>query len=249
LTAAKRSVVPSWYTKDESIIDPADSSIKIGSKNAVLCLTKGFFPTLSRCIGKAELKPLPRCGGAIRGKETGDLVVFESMVGAPAAAMLAENLIASGVKDILMLGLAGSISDSCKIGDIVVPTWGIREEGTSFHYYPGKEIATSSKKLNEKIVRCLSKEQAKLGGVWTTDAPYRETMKKVTAHSHRGVLAVDMETTALMMVAKYRKVDFSAMLVISDELHSGTWVPRFNSAAVERSTLTACQVAKSLFIR
>jgi len=44
------------------------------------------------------------------------------------------------------------------------------------------------------------------------------------------------------------KVDFSGILVISDELHSGTWLPRFNSPDVDRSERIACRVAESLFL-
>jgi len=42
------------------------------------------------------------------------------------------------------------------------------------------------------------------GGVWTTDALYRETRDKVEAYGARSVLVVETEMTALMTVASYR---------------------------------------------
>ena len=62
-----------------------------------------------------------------------------------------------------------------------------------------------------------------LGRVWTTDAIYRETKAKVLAYGSQGMLAVEMEMSALFTVARYRGVALAGLLVVSDELFTLTW--------------------------
>ena len=67
------------------------------------------------------------------------------------------------------------------------------------------------------------------GGVWTTDAPFRETREKVAQYSDQGVLAVDMETSAVMTVARFRELRWAGLMVVSDELWGEKWNPGFSS--------------------
>jgi purine-nucleoside phosphorylase len=92
------------------------------------------------------------------------------------------------------------------------------------------------------------------GKIWTTDAPYRETEDKVISYSQEGVLAVEMEMSALFRVALYRGVELAGLLVVSDELGSLSWKrgfdrPEFKKARVMAvdAVLRACEtVAGSL---
>jgi purine-nucleoside phosphorylase len=61
------------------------------------------------------------------------------------------------------------------------------------------------------------------GTVWTTDAPYRETVRQVLAFQKQGVLAVEMELSALFAVACFRGIHLAAALAVSDELHDLKW--------------------------
>ena len=61
------------------------------------------------------------------------------------------------------------------------------------------------------------------GKVWTTDAPYRETEAKVREYGSQGILAVEMEMSALFTVARFRGVALAGLLVVSDELSNLTW--------------------------
>ncbi len=44
----------------------------------------------------------------------------------------------------------------------------------------------------------------------------------------KGVGAVDMEFSALCAVAKFRKIQFAAVLIVSDELWGDSWRPGFS---------------------
>ena len=153
-------------------------------------------------------------------------------IGAPQAVMGTEKLIALGARRLWILGWCGSLQPSLRIGDLVIPMNAISEEGTSQHYpIPSKEPHTDHE-LNQILQTTLqSKGQSyTMGKVWTTDAPYRETHAKIKAYQGQGVLAVEMEMSALMAVAIFRAVKLAGLLVVSDELFDLTWHAGFKNS-------------------
>ena len=152
-------------------------------------------------------------------------------IGAPHAVMGMEKVIALGVKRIWAFGWCGSLRPSLTMGDLVIPAGALSEEGTSPHYPIGGRQPASDETLNRALEASLhEKGRAFLKGpVWTTDAPYRETPEKVLAYRERGALAVEMEMSALMTVAIYRKVRMAGLLVVSDELFDLRWRPGFSN--------------------
>lgn len=172
-------------------------------------------------------------------------------IGAPAAISVLEEMIALGVRDLLVIGTGGSLQPALPIGSFVVPTGAIREEGTSFHYVPaGAELApdaTLAQALAEAVV--AQGGVVTFGPVWTTDAPYRELRSKVAAYGAMGALAVEMEASALFALAQFRGVRLALLLAISDELFH-EWRPGFHSAELRAAkklmTQAALQVAGSL---
>ena len=161
--------------------------------------------------------------------------------GAPAAVVGLERLIAAGIQEIIVLGLAGSITPKASTGDILVPTWGIREEGASYHYMPPNYIPKPHRLLLTRFLKILKETKGRkrhrilIGGVWSTDAFYRETLDKILKYSKQGVIGVDMEMTALFTVAYYRKARIVGALAISDELYTGEWKPGFESKRLKRA--------------
>ena len=170
-------------------------------------------------------------------------------MGAPYATMVLETLIARGAKRIIFLGWCGSISEKVKIGDILVPTSAMIDEGTSGHYkeddsrisFPSKRIVTELKAALD-----LQREPYHQGAVWSTDAIYRETRDKVENYQRQDVIGVDMEISALFTVAKFRKVDMAALAVVSDELASFKWRPGFKMDEFKQGRMTACTVIKDV---
>jgi purine-nucleoside phosphorylase len=61
------------------------------------------------------------------------------------------------------------------------------------------------------------------GEVWSTDAPYRETEEKARNFRKKGVLAVEMELSALFAVGRFRNVNVGGLLLVSDERHGCEW--------------------------
>lgn len=170
------------------------------------------------------------------------------LVGAPYAVMIAETLIAWGARRLVFLGWCGALSESVSIGDLVLPTSALIDEGTSRHYAPDASESTASAAL----VQALSEAGAAAGigvrpGVlWTTDAPFRETREKVLAYQRRGALAVEMECSALFTVGAFRAVDVAALLVVSDDLSSLNWNPGFKDPRFARGREAAGRVIGNL---
>lgn len=152
--------------------------------------------------------------GAKRFFATDDgLGVFHAYFGAPATVELAEALIAAGIKQLIIFGEAGSINPKIDVGEILIPTFAIREEGVSYHYMPPSFEARPADSLLNKIKTLLSQigMPYKEGGVWTTDAPFRETLDKVLNYSRKGAMAVEMECSALFCLSHYRRISSAAL--------------------------------------
>jgi len=157
-------------------------------------------------------------------------------VGAPMAVMTLEKLIALGASKVVVLGWCGALSQSLHVGDILLPTWAVSEEGTSNHY-PLHERPDSSENLRTELKNILRSEfRVQEGPIWTTDAPFRETRDKVTEYGGRGILGVDMEFAALNTVAAFRGIELAGAMLVSDELYRQEWQPSFLSKSFRKQT-------------
>jgi len=176
----------------------------------------------------------PFCIGKFKNVEVG-LGLF--WMGAPAAIMTLEELIACGVKTIFEVGIGGGLQGSIKPADIVVAAEAMRDEGTSYHYLPPEVKVEASTRLREKLLRKLDEIGLKyfVGPVWSTDGVYRETRGKFLKFRDVGVLAVNMETSAIFAVAKYRNVEAASAMVISDVLTETGWLLSLEHHSVRKS--------------
>jgi len=165
------------------------------------------------------------------------LVLVGPMLGAPQTVLVLEKLIALGVTHVICMGWCGSLQAHVGIGDLVLPTGAFSDEGTSAHYPIEDPQPGPSQELLGPLKEALAEGAMNVheGMVWSTDAPFRETVKKVMNYQRTGALAVDMETSALFTVAAFRNIHMAAALVVSDDLSALKWVhgfrePRFRQA-------------------
>jgi uridine phosphorylase len=147
------------------------------------------------------------------------------MLGAPQAVLVLEKLIVLGVQRIVAFGWCGSLQPHVKIGDVVLPSGAVSDEGTSQHYPLAAVRPGPAPELLNRLLQPFHGDQEGIhqGLVWSTDAPFRETVGKVLGYQQQGVLAVDMEVSALFTVAHFRDIRLAAVLAVSDELHDLTW--------------------------
>jgi len=167
-------------------------------------------------------------------------------IGAPMAVMTMEKLIVLGAQRIILFGWCGTISSKLDIGDILIPDSALSGEGTSC-YYGENSTLKPSLLLNQKLEYLFDRREIryKNGRVWSTDAIYREDrrlLKKLKFEEN--ILAVDMEFSALCSVAMFRGIQFSALLMVSDELWGEKWKAGFSSTKFK----TKCKHIRSLLL-
>lgn len=157
-----------------------------------------------------------------------DVSVVLLPVGAPAAITFFEELAAGGARNVIAVGAAGSLQAYAPVPAAVLPTEAIREEGTSYHYAPPAAQALPDPAALDAIRAACRKRGVVLheGPIWTTDAPFRELSSKVQRFTAAGVVAVDMEASALYVVGALRQVRVASLFIISDELFH-PWKPAF----------------------
>jgi uridine phosphorylase len=162
---------------------------------------------------------------------SGGYFVAGPAIGAPMAVMTMEKLIALGARRIILFGWCGSLRESLGIGELLLPTSALSGEGTSSYYSSGSQPPSPSPLLIEKLKRLLVSFTLSWqeGCVWSTDAPYREKRSSMKAlQQEQDVSAVDMEYAALCSAADFRKIDFAALLLVSDEVWGKSWTPGFS---------------------
>jgi uridine phosphorylase len=167
----------------------------------------------------------------------GDRVTIYGALGAPLTAIIMEELIASGVKEFLLLGVGGSLSEDLVIATPVCVTKAFSEEGTSRMYHSQKRAFFPSPQLKRMVQLGLTArgQTYEPGVVVTVDAPYRETASWVRRNRRRGAVLVDMETSAVFSVAEHHGCRAASLLVVSDELVTGTWKNGLSDPRLDRA--------------
>ncbi len=179
----------------------------------------------------------------ISGTKGRSLTVCGPALGAPAAVLSLEKLIALGGRQFIICGTCGSLNSRLRIGDILLPTGAESEEGTSRHY-PLSAPPLPAPSLLNMLHSFLKAEDTAWhnGRLWTTDAPYRETNNKVRRYQDSHIYGVDMEFSALLTVAAFREVELAAIMVVSDQLdENNCWQPGFKSPVFKQKIKTISQ--------
>jgi uridine phosphorylase len=129
------------------------------------------------------------------------------VVGAPFAVLIAEELFASGCHLLLSLTSAGQIVPAGAPPYFVIIDRALRDEGTSYHYAAPAEYSEADPVLIAAAAGALRNKnpRAVVGSTWTTDAPFRETRQAIESAKMRGILAVEMEASALYSFAAANK--------------------------------------------
>jgi uridine phosphorylase len=167
-------------------------------------------------------------------------------IGAPAAAMVLEELIALGVREFVSIGAAGCLQPSYGFGEAVVCTGAIRDEGVSHHYAPAEKFAWPSETLTGRLTQALAAggTAPRSGLTWTIDAPYRETLAEARSYQAEGVVCVEMEAAALFTVGRHRDVEVASAFVISDHLLAeDRWTHAFGTQTLRQASIRLLDAA------
>jgi len=148
--------------------------------------------------------------------------VIPRTIGGPYAVLIAEQLWAAGARLIVGLSSAGRVLPTLPLPSIVVADDAIRDEGTSLHYLPqSRSVATPTLDAIDPLVHELRKvsTHVQAGRVWTTDAPYRETVEQLEHWASADVLAVEMQAASLFAFARAREAHVASVALVSNSVH------------------------------
>jgi uridine phosphorylase len=141
-------------------------------------------------------------------------------IGGPYAVLVAEQLHVSGAQIILGLTSAGRVAPSLPLPSLVIATSAIRDEGTSYHYLPAADIVAAPSDLANAMYRGLHGLSLPVsqGLVWTTDAPYRETVEELEENFTKGALAVEMQAASLFAFASARHANVAVVAHVTNAI-------------------------------
>ena len=194
-------------------VGAAESDVRLGLQGP---------KTISRA---AEEAGMVRPGLRIGELDGHPIGVARIPVGSARSVMTLEELMALGARTFLIAGATGALKPGIEVGDYVIATSGLREEGASYHYRPPEHPARANGPAARALIEAagFSEHASHAGRVWSTDAPYREFTGKVQRYGKDGVIGVDMEASALMIVSEFRGADLGLILTVSDLVYRGDW--------------------------
>ncbi|MDE2898896.1 MAG: nucleoside phosphorylase [Chloroflexota bacterium] len=194
-------------------VGAAESDVRLGLQGP---------KTISRA---AEEAGMVRPGLRIGELDGHPIGVARIPVGSARSVMTLEELMALGARTFLIAGATGALKPGIQVGDYVIATSGLREEGASYHYRPPEHPARANGPAARALIDAAqtSEHACHAGRVWSTDAPYREFTGKVHRYGQDGVLSVDMEASALMIVTEFRGADLGMILTVSDLVYRRDW--------------------------
>ncbi len=145
--------------------------------------------------------------------------VLGCAVGASFAVLVAEELFASGCKFLLSVTSAGQIVPAGKPPYFVLIDRALRDEGTSYHYLPPTSYALIQGNAMA-VARCALTGFVPVvqGGVWTTDAPFRETEEAIAFARSENLLAVEMEAAALYALAEAKGYPIACFAHVTNQM-------------------------------
>jgi nucleoside phosphorylase len=117
------------------------------------------------------------------------------------------------------VGYVGSLQPEIGIGELIIPNLAWRGEGVSHYYLPEGRSARPSHRLVNALIERAEQEgfEPRVGDVYTTDVYHMETPQFIRSLHKRGILGIDMETSALFVVADWHGKESAAILVVTDE--------------------------------
>ena len=185
------------------------------------------------------------------GRYKGVQVSFQTTgMGGPSAAIVCEELADLGAKVLIRLGTCGGTRADIRPNDLVIVTAACPLDGTSREYVDGDPFAPAA---TFHVVRALVEAAERLaaphhvGPVATEDALYRVREGYVEKWARRGVLAQEMEASAIFTIAALRGLEAGCALTVSNHAGEHQRLPDDELAVgVERMIEVGLEAAVSL---
>ena len=157
-----------------------------------------------------------------------DILIILGQVGCPACGSNLDCLNSIGINKVMFCGGGGVLDSNINVGELLLVSGAIRDEGFSYHYIEPSRIIYTSEKVRETIRSYLNEHNINYleGLAWTTDAIWRETSDKIALRKSEGAKIVEMEQAGCIAVSEFRGFDYGALLYGGDDVSGETWSNR-----------------------
>jgi len=172
-------------------------------------------------------------------------------MGCPGATIVFEELVQLGVKKMIRVGTCGGLQPDHQLGDLIVALTAVPADSTAMHLVGNEpHCPTASWSLIHGAVHAAKElgQAMHVGPIVSSDLFYNPSEGQYERWSKRGVLAVEMEASALFTVGAVRGVESGCLLTVSDIVVEGVFTRISDDelrAAVDRMTKIALEVAVS----
>ncbi|MCI6172983.1 MAG: nucleoside phosphorylase [Clostridiales bacterium] len=153
--------------------------------------------------------------------------VTSTGMGCPSTAIACEELINIGAECLIRIGSTGALQKNMKIGDLVISTASMKNEGTSKFYVPDCFPAVPDIDFTYTMIQTAKSMSDLLHGSVlyginaSDDAFYGETEEWIRHLSGLGCLNVDMESSAIYTVCHRRGKRGAMISAVSGNLITG----------------------------
>jgi uridine phosphorylase len=175
--------------------------------------------------------------------------VMSTGMGCPASAIAVEELANIGGQVFIRTGSTGALQPSIDVGDLVIATGAVKNEGTSRMYEPVEFPAVASPDVTDSLIEAARSLKHELrfnyhvGIVATDDAFYAETPEFIQNLTRLGVLSMDMESSAIFAVSRLRGLRAGSIMAASENFARKSFLPEQVPAALEEGWKKETQVA------
>ncbi|EPY09208.1 Purine nucleoside phosphorylase II (PNP II) [Paenibacillus alvei TS-15] len=160
--------------------------------------------------------------GTYKGKR---ISVQGTGMGVPTTSIYVNELINEyGVKNLFRVGTCGAMQKDVHVRDVVLAQATCTDSSMNRHVFGGYDYSpiASFSLLKEAYENAVAKGMnVHVGNIFTSDMFYRDDKSVVQKLMDYGVLAVEMETTALYTLAAKYGVNALTILTVSDHLLTG----------------------------
>src|SRR5919205_4460021 len=146
-------------------------------------------------------------------------------MGCPSAAIVAEELILLGAKNLLRVGTCGGYNRDLRLGDLIVATAATPNDGTVNSITKGLPYAPAAHFDVVHAAHHAAESAGRrtfVGQVVTSDLFYDPTEDPARFWGDLGVLAVEMEAAAIFTIAAMHGVRAGCLLTVSDTIGAET---------------------------
>src|SRR5919106_3139402 len=145
-------------------------------------------------------------------------------MGCPGATIVFEELIQLGAKRLLRVGTCGGLQPDHALGDLIVALSAVPADSTAMHLVANEpHCPTASWELIHGAVHVAKEieQPMHVGPIVSSDLFYNPDDGQYERWSKRGVLAVEMEASALFTVGALRGAQAGCLLTVSDIVVEG----------------------------